>query len=173
MLSKHAISAYEETAAMTDIPVAGIPMMFRQMRATDAPEVHAIEIEVFPFPWSEAGFVNAVGYGYNCWVMCEETTGKIVGYFILMTSIDEGHLLTIGLKASYQGLGYGRILLDRALTTAREHGMATMLLEVRPSNISALEMYKKYGFRQIGVRKNYYPDVDNTREDALVMRLML
>ncbi|NLC24665.1 MAG: ribosomal protein S18-alanine N-acetyltransferase [Oxalobacter sp.] len=171
MLRKHAIDTYEETAGM--MPGADIPMIFRQMHIDDAFEIHAIETRIFPFPWSEAGFANSVAWGYNCQVMCEEANGRIAGYFILMTSIDEAHLLTIGLKASMHGMGYGRMLLDRAIQTAREHGMVSMLLEVRPSNIGPQEMYKKYGFREIGIRKNYYLDVDNTREDAIVMRMML
>ncbi|MCM1129027.1 MAG: ribosomal protein S18-alanine N-acetyltransferase [Alistipes senegalensis] len=153
--------------------VLGIPMFFRQMRREDAGEIHVIETAVFPSPWSQAGFITSVDCGYNCWVMCEEQTGRIAGYFILMTSIDEAHLLTIGLKAALHGMGYGRMLMDRAMLTARAHGMVSMLLEVRPSNTGPLGMYRKYGFQQIGIRKNYYRNMDGTREDAIVMRVML
>lgn len=151
----------------------GIPMFFRQMRIEDADEIHAIETAVFPSPWSKAGFITSVDCGYNCWVMCEELTGCIAGYFILMTSIDEAHLLTIGLKADLHGMGYGRMLMDRAILTARAHGMVSMLLEVRPSNTGPLGMYIKYGFEEIGIRRNYYRNMDGTREDAIVMRGML
>lgn len=172
MLKKQAIAAYEAAAGFNPDEL-NMEMVFRRMLIDDTFEVHAIETQAFPFPWSESGFVNAVASGYHCWVMCDTSSGKIAGYFILMTAIDEAHLMTIGLKTNLHGMGYGRMLLDRAIQTAREYGMATMLLEVRPTNLGPLEMYKKYGFKQIGLRKNYYPDVDNTREDALVMRLML
>jgi ribosomal-protein-alanine N-acetyltransferase len=171
MLGKYAIATYKETADMA--PGPGIPMIFRQMSIEDVVEIHAIETDIFPFPWSEASFVNFVSQGYNCQVMCEGANGRIAGYFILMTSVDEAHLLIIGLKANLQGMGYGRVLLDRIIQTAREHGMVSILLEVRPSNIGPLRMYRKYGFKEIGIRKNYYLDVDNTREDAIVMRMML
>ena len=105
--------------------------------------------------------------------MCEEENREIAGYFILKTSIDEAHLLTIGLKSVFHGQGYGRKLLDRVLQTAREHGMVSILLEVRPSNTGPYNMYLKYGFEQIGIRKNYYRNLDGTREDAIVMRKML
>jgi ribosomal-protein-alanine N-acetyltransferase len=173
MSTRHAIAVYTETAGMISTPPPGIPMTFRQMLMSDTSEVHAIETEIFPAPWSEAGFGNAVSFGYNCWVMCEEASGRIVGYFVLKTSTEESHLLTIGLTARLHGMGYGRMLLDRAIQTAREHGMVTMLLEVRPSNAIPLAMYRKYGFKEIGVRKNYYSNPDRTREDALVMRLDL
>lgn len=161
----------EETAGV-EVP-QGIPMFFRQMHIEDADEIHAIETKIFPSPWSKMGFVTSVDCGYNCWVMCEEATGSIAGYFVLMTSIDEAHLLTIGLKAALHGMGYGRLLMDRVILTARAHGMVSMLLEVRPSNIGPLGMYKKYGFQKIGIRKNYYRNLDGTREDAIVMRMML
>lgn len=171
MIKKYAINAYEETANLLDRQ--NIPMFFRQMLAEDAPEIHAIETDIFPSPWSEVGFITSVANGYNCWVMCEEENKKIAGYFILMTSIDEAHLLTIGLKSDLHGLGYGRKLLDRVLQTAREHGMVSILLEVRPSNTGPHNMYVKYGFQEIGIRKNYYRNLDGTREDAIVMRKML
>lgn len=171
MIKKQAIALYEEVDRLAFNP--DVPMFFRQMQIADAPEIHAIETDIFPSPWSEAGFVNSVINGYNCWVLCEELTRQIAGYFILMTSIDEAHLLTIGLKAALHGKGYGRQLLDRVLQTAREHGMVSILLEVRPSNIGPFEMYKKYGFEEIGIRKKYYLNLDGTREDAIVMRKML
>ncbi len=168
---KKEIALYEETANLLSEPK--VPMFFRQMVGADAPEVHAIETDVFPSPWSEMGIVNTVAQGYNCWVLCEEESRKIAGYFMLMTSIDEAHLLKIALKSSLHGKGYGRMLMDRVLQTAREHGMVSMLLEVLPSNTGPYNMYVKYGFEQIGIRKNYYINPDGTREDAIVMRKML
>ena len=150
-----------------------IPMAIRPMLVSDVLDVVAIETQIFPFPWSPAGFTNAISNGYDCRVMYEETGGKIVGYFILKPAVDEAHLLKIGLKASMQGVGYGRILLEHAIGTARGRGMKAVILEVRPSNLSPLALYRNFGFRQIGMRKDYYPDTDNLREDAIVMKYPL
>ncbi|MDR1311531.1 MAG: ribosomal protein S18-alanine N-acetyltransferase [Burkholderiaceae bacterium] len=151
----------------------GMNLFFRQMTISDAEEIYAIERTVFTFPWSRAGFVNAVDFGYNCWVLCEKESRKIAGYFVLMTATDEGHLLTIALRKDLHGRGYGRILLNRAVLTAREHGMVTLFLEVRPSNTQAYSLYVRNGFQQVGIRKEYYPADNQQREDAIVMRLRL
>ena len=163
----------QSDAEKTDHFAYDIPMAVRPMFIEDVLEVCDIETKIFPFPWSPAGFVNAISNGYDCRVMHEEASGRIAGYFILKPAVDEAHLLTIGLKMSLQGMGYGRILLENVIGTARGRGMKAVILEVRPSNLSPLALYQKFGFRQIGVRRNYYPDADNLREDAIVMKYSL
>ena len=95
------------------------------------------------------------------------------GVQMLMLVMDEGHLLNISVRADVHGRGFGRALLDRVVSMARELGLTSILLEVRPSNTRALSMYVQYGFMSIGRRKAYYPAPENTREDAIVMRLSL
>jgi ribosomal-protein-alanine N-acetyltransferase len=73
-------------------------------------------------------------------------------------------------SAGKHGQGLGRFLLNQAVACARGLGMTSMLLEVRPSNTRALRIYERYGFKQIGRRKGYYPAADQQREDAIVMR---
>jgi ribosomal-protein-alanine N-acetyltransferase len=91
----------------------------------------------------------------------------------MMFAVDEAHLLNITVRRGLHGKGIGRMQLDKVMALARERGLSSVLLEVRPSNLRALEVYKRYGFVQIGVRKGYYPAADNTREDAIVMRIKL
>ncbi len=90
-----------------------------------------------------------------------------------MHAVDEAHLLNITVRPDLQGQGLGRRLLDRVCLLAREAGMPAVLLEVRPSNRNALSVYRHVGFAEIGLRKNYYPAAGQTRENAIVMRLML
>ena len=150
-----------------------IPMAVRPMFVEDIPEVVDIETKIFPFPWSPTGFSNAISNGYDCRVMFEEASGKIAGYFIIKYAVDEAQLLSIGLKAALQGMGYGRFLLENVVGTARGRGMKAVILEVRPSNLGPLALYQNFGFRQIGIRRNYYPDVDNLREDGIIMEFSL
>jgi ribosomal-protein-alanine N-acetyltransferase len=70
-------------------------------------------------------------------------------------------------------MGLGRYLLDRIVERARAQGMESILLEVRPTNERALQVYKRYGFTEIGRRKGYYPAHEGQREDAIVMRFVL
>ena len=97
----------------------------------------------------------------------------VVGYGLLMWSLDEVHLLNLSVAASRQGCGLGKLLLHWLAQDIYERGAATMLLEVRPSNIAAQRLYASCGFVQIGVRRNYYPSFAGTFEDALVLKTPL
>ena len=80
--------------------------------------------------------------------------------------VDEAHVVSVGVRTSDRGRGIGELLLIGALERAMSRTAAVMTLEVRASNWVAINLYRKYGFEQRGVRKAYY--VDN-REDALIM----
>ena len=136
------------------------------MQVADLDEVLAIEFAVCPFPWGSGNFSDSLSSGYSCWVC--RVDGTLIGYFVLMLIVDEAHLLTISVAAKRQKLGFGARLLRQAMDIALQRGARTLLLEVRPSNVSALSLYRQYGFKQIGVRRDYYP-AEHGREDALVL----
>ena len=142
------------------------------MRAMDVDEVAAIEHDAYPFPWTRGNFLDSLGSGYDAWIL-RESDARLAGYFLVMHAVDETHLLNITVRPDLQGQGLGRLLLDKVIDLARSASMHSVLLEVRPSNQHALAIYRHVGFKQIGVRKNYYPAAGATREDAIVMRLML
>ena len=142
------------------------------MTSADVDEVCALENSVFPHPWSRANFVDSLASGYDCWIV-RDPVGELAGYFLLMYALDEAHLLDVAVAASRQGEGLGRWLLDRASKRASQHGTQSILLEVRPTNQRALEVYSRYGFVEIGRRKAYYPAHEGQREDAIVMRFVL
>lgn len=144
----------------------------RPMVMGDVDEVHALECSVFPHPWSRANFVDSLASGYDAWVL-REPAGALAGYFLLMYAVDEAHLLDLGVAAPLHGRGVGRYLLDRIAARSRAQHMASILLEVRPSNTRALEVYRRYGYEEIGRRKGYYPAHEGRREDAIVMRYVL
>ena len=85
-----------------------------------------------------------------------------------MMAVDEAHLLNISVGEKRQGCGFGARLLRHAMSVAHQAGAETLLLEVRSSNVKAIELYRHFGFAQIGVRRGYYP-AESGREDALVM----
>ncbi len=136
------------------------------MQRSDLDAVLAIEHEVFPYPWTRGNFTDSLDSGYLASV-CRRND-QIIGYFVLMTSLDEAHLLTIGLATRCQKQGLGARLLRHAMTVGKAAQARRLLLEVRRSNVSALGLYQHFGFRQVGVRKGYYP-ADGGREDALVL----
>jgi ribosomal-protein-alanine N-acetyltransferase len=145
---------------------------YEPMQEADLAEVLDLEQTVYPHPWSMANFVDSLASGYQCWVL-RDTNGELLGYFLLMPMVDEAHLLNVAVSAERQGQGLGRFLLNQAVACARGLGMESVLLEVRPSNTRALEIYQRYGFQTIGKRKGYYPAANQQREDAIVMRIGL
>ena len=154
------------------VPAAFGKLAFAPMTALDVDDVHALECSVFPHPWSRTNFTDSLASGYDAWTV-REPGGLLAGYYLLMHAVDEAHLLDVAVAPGLQGRGLGRALLDRIGARAKEQGMDSILLEVRPSNERALEVYRRYGYREIGRRKGYYPAHAGLREDAIVMRLDL
>ncbi|CAH0263253.1 Ribosomal-protein-alanine acetyltransferase [Massilia sp. Bi118] len=150
-----------------------VGLALRTMVVADIDEVYALEQSVFPHPWSRANFVDSLASGYDAWVLREPGEGALAGYFLLMHAVDETHLLDVAVSGARQGSGLGRFLLDRIAARSRAMGMESILLEVRPSNERALQVYERYGYTQIGRRKGYYPAHEGKREDAIVMRYVL
>ncbi|MYM75173.1 ribosomal protein S18-alanine N-acetyltransferase [Duganella sp. FT134W] len=145
---------------------------YEPMQASDLDEVFALEQRVYPYPWTMANFVDSLNSNYEAWVL-RERDGHLLGYFLLMAVVDESHLLNVAVSAEKQGQGLGRFLLNQAVACSRGLGMESVLLEVRPSNTRALQIYERYGFKQIGRRKGYYPAANQQREDAIVMRFQV
>ncbi len=147
-------------------------LVYAPMVAGDVDQVVALEHSVYPHPWTRGNFLDSLSSGYNAWTVRDEA-GDLAGYFLLMTAVDEAHLLNVAVASGRQRAGLGRYLLDKVVACSRGLSMSSILLEVRPSNLRALKVYEKFGFSEIGRRKNYYPAHDGLREDAIVMRLEL
>lgn len=144
--------------------------IIREMSLIDVDRVILIEREIFLFPWTPINFTDSIKAGYQCRVM--EYGDAVVGYGILMLGPDEAHLLTIGIAAQWHHQGLGTQLLQYFIDLARSKQLTSFLLDVRESNTGAIYLYQRMGFKQIAVRKGYYPAMCG-REDALVMRLEL
>lgn len=142
----------------------------REMRLDDVSRVILIEREIFLFPWTEMNFADSVKAGYHCRVL--EQNDMLIGYGIMMMGPGEAHILTIGISAQWQHQGWGGKLLQYFIDLAKQQEAVSVLLDVRESNIGAASLYRRLGFKQIAVRKGYYPAMCG-REDALVMRLEL
>tara|TARA_Y100001960_G_C14707869_1_gene845343 strand:+ start:720 stop:1214 length:495 start_codon:yes stop_codon:yes gene_type:complete len=125
-----------------------------------------IERQSNPFPWTIKNFQDCIEKGYYSLVLKEAK--QVIGFAILSVSTEESHLLNIGLASSRRGQGLGRELLEKMIMAAEVMGSKKIFLEVRVSNIIAIDLYKASGFKEIGLRKNYYRLKDG-REDAILM----
>ena len=139
---------------------------FRPMCEPDLAEVIGIEQTAYRFPWSNRIFRDCLRVGYSCWVFEEDH--RIIGYGIISVTVGECHVLNLCISPEYQGRGFGLALLEFLMDIAREHKAETAFLEVRPSNRYGLRLYRKAGFDEVGLRKNYYPHEDG-REDAIIL----
>lgn len=147
-------------------------LSFAAMQLVDMDAVVEIEEKIYAHPWTRGNFLDSLYSRYQTLTM-RDPSGRLLGYFLVMEAVDEAHLLNISVAQDMQGEGFGHLLLDYAVDLARKHKMTIMLLEVRVSNVRALHVYRRYGFTEIGRRKNYYPVDPHTREDAIVMSLPL
>jgi len=140
------------------------------MREQDLAEVMAIESVLYTHPWTRGNFADSLRAGYEC--RAYRVHGGLIGYFVLLAAAGEAHLLNLSIAEVHQRRGYGTALLNEATALARKLGAKNVFLEVRPSNRGAQELYYRYGFRKIAVRRDYYP-ARGGREDALVLSLAL
>jgi [ribosomal protein S18]-alanine N-acetyltransferase len=144
---------------------------FRRMRALDLEIVAAHEAAAFEAPWTRGNFKDALEAGYDCWLML--LGHEIIGHAIVLHAAGEAHLLNLTVALAWQRRGHGKILLQHLINESKAQRSEVMLLEVRPSNRAALALYERFGFDQIGLRRNYYPRRAGGFEDAWVLSLVV
>ena len=142
-----------------------------KMTVADLGEVLALEQSVYPFPWTRGNFVDSLAAGHIAHVL-RARDASLWGYSVALAGAGELHLLNLTVAAQQQGRGRARGLLDALVSQAHALGHATLWLEVRESNLRAREVYRRYGFAEVGVRRGYYPALVQ-REDAVVMHLAI
>jgi ribosomal-protein-alanine N-acetyltransferase len=138
----------------------------RRMTEQDVDMVWAIEIDLFSMPWSKTSFLYEVSDNRVCIPIVALDGETLVGYAIAWFVSDEIHIGNIAVARGRQCKGIGRQLLEDLLTKAFKRGVKYATLEVRVGNVKAINLYRKYGFEGIAIRKAYYRD---NSEDALVM----
>lgn len=124
----------------------------------------------FPIPWSRKSFEEEMGNMLATYLVAK-LDNKVVGFIGLWFVMDECHITNIAVHNEYRNKHIATELVNAMFECCKEHESAYVLLEVRSSNVAAKELYKKFGFKEDVVRKDYYKNPDNTREDAIVMSL--
>lgn len=151
-------------------PAPEVPVHTRTMVHEDLSQVSDIERRSYEFPWSHGVFRDCLLAGYTCIVL--ERADQVAGYGILSVAAGEAHVLNLCVDPDYRRLGYGDRLLDEMLRRVKAAAVKEVFLEVRPSNVNALSLYRKKGFRQIAHRRAYY-QARYGREDAAVLSLVV
>ena len=138
----------------------------RGMTNNDLDQVIAIEGKSYDFPWSDVVIKDCLMNKYACYVAGNDS---ILGYMISKISNQDSHILNLTIDSEYRGLGIGSSFLDLMINECKLHRSEYIYLEARINNTIARKLYQKFGFRSIGVRKNYYRNKSG-REDAIVYR---
>jgi ribosomal-protein-alanine N-acetyltransferase len=147
----------------------------RRMKESDIDNVYSIETSVHIAPWSRDILRDCVLVGYDCRVL-EINNGDspiLGGYIISRISNNSCHILNVCIAKPLQSKGLGRKLLQTVLYSLSKFSDATsVVLEVRPSNLSALHLYQSMGFEQAETKKDYYKD-EHGVEDAILLKKIL
>jgi ribosomal-protein-alanine N-acetyltransferase len=137
----------------------------RDAEPGDISSVAEIERASFTDPWSEDALDAASGS-----MLVAEREGRVVGYVVAVSVIDEGEIMNLAVRPDVRGLGLGRRLLRSALDRLALRGITEVFLEVRRSNRAARRLYETEGFRVVGSHPGYY---SRPPEDAVVLRRRL
>lgn len=144
------------------------PWITEPMTAAHLPEVLAIERACFASPWPEEGFIPEPGAFWARALVLRDRTrpGAVRGYICFWLLEGEMEIQNIAVRPGDRRAGGAWHLMSAAVETAAAQGCGHAWLEVRPSNKGAIALYRRWGFRTVGRRKDYYED----GEDALIMR---
>lgn len=135
----------------------------------DLDSVLEIESSSFPRPWTRRHFEDEMESPGSRPVVAVGGVAQVAGYLCLKEILDEAEILDVAVHPDWRGLGVGRLLVDWAIGHCRERNLALLCLEVRVGNLEAISLYRRFGFLEVGRRKNYYENGD----DAILMDLSI
>lgn len=140
------------------------PFALTGMTVSDAAAAADIERQCFSEPWSQKAFCESLAAGTA--IFAVKHSGKLAGYIGVSIILDEGYIANIAVASEYRQMGAASQLIGKILRLAREKKLSFLSLEVRRSNSIAQELYKKFGFLEVGCRRGFYR---SPSEDALIM----
>lgn len=143
----------------------GLRLTLRDMTHEDLDVIVELEKILFSPPWSLESFEYELEqpYSESYVVVCGD---RIVAYFMMWSLFDEMHILNIAVILEYRRKGIARWLLETFIEKSQQNQIRIIHLEVRESNVGAIRLYEKIGFKIVGRRRNYYSEPS---EDALLM----
>jgi len=148
---------------------------FNKLNSLEIPSVLSNEEQNSDNPWSQLQFTTSIENSKNlCYYL--NLNGKTIGYLIAMLALNTADILNIGIDPDYKRQGHGTALLNHLIEELRKRDIGEILLEVRAGNKSAIQFYKRQGFEEISVRKNYYTKNSKNqshREDGIIMRIKI
>lgn len=136
----------------------------RKAEYNDIPFIAQLEKECFSSPWSENAIRESMDA--NTHFLVAVSNGNVLGYMGISVILDEGYITNIAVSEKYRNNGIGKLLLKECFALAEKFSLSFVSLEVRVSNHNAISLYEKSGFKEEGLRKNFYT---NPLENAIIM----
>ncbi len=147
--------------------------VFKFLGLSDWPRMMAIERSSFDNPWSAQVMRDSLAAAHTRSIGLF-VDSIMIGYVLLSIVLDEAEILSMTIHPQYQGQGFGTALLTEGINEAFRLGAKMLYLEVRKNHPTAIHLYKKLGFIEMGIRPNYYPNIHTGKpDDALLMSLTL
>jgi ribosomal-protein-alanine N-acetyltransferase len=143
-----------------------VPILLSRMRLEDIEHVSRLERRCYALPWSSSAYVTEVGNPSAYYIVAKLSDATLVGYAGMWVIMDEAHLTTVAVDPTVRGKRIGERMLVDMLDYGIRHGAKRATLEVREHNVPAHQLYLKYGFRDVAIRRNYYSD---NGENAIIM----
>ena len=146
------------------------PVKIRAAKARDLRGIIEIERLAFDSPWSLDSFERELSLPFSRLIVAEKDAGaprRLVGFLCRWLVADECHILNVAVHPEMRRAGIANQLMNDALAEARTRNAKVVTLEVRRSNVAARSLYRKLGFEEQRLRRNYY----GAGEDAIVMEL--
>lgn len=140
-----------------------------RLAARHIDEVYALELECFSHPWTRAMIEHEMYSPLSVfWVA--QADGAVAGYLDLMQVCGEGHIASVAVSPRLRRRGIAAALMRTVMRHAQQNALELLTLEVRASSAPARALYEGFGFRPVGLRRDYY---ESPREDAVIMTLYL
>ncbi len=139
-------------------------MIVREMCLDDLEMIVKIEEELYKVPWHKEQYEYELKNNEFSYLFVLENDGVIVGYYGFWLMFDDVDITKVSIRKEFQGFKLSNILMEDCLKRVKMLGCKKVNLEVRKDNFRAINLYKKYGFKEVYVRKNYY----GNNEDGIV-----
>lgn len=133
-------------------------------------EIELLEKQCFSVPWSRQALISQLPDDMHFFIAAFNDSGRVLGYVGMMYVLDEGYISNVAVSPECRRLGIADKLIESLIKRANEKNLSFVTLEVRESNLPAIELYRKNGFSDVGMRKNYY---NKPTENAILMTKFL
>jgi ribosomal-protein-alanine N-acetyltransferase len=160
---------YSETEYKPDPPqteFAPLTITVSRMQMADIPHVSYLERRCYALPWNSSAYATEIGNSIAYYTVAKDRDGIVVGFAGMWVVMDEIHITTLAVDPDVRGKSVGERLLLDMLEAGMERGAHRATLEVREHNLAAHNLYLKYGFEDVAIRKKYYSD---NGENAVIM----